>query len=163
MKKLKSFTSVLTFAAVSLLAMAPQASAAGTQIQNSGGRCLATYNYPDITHAALWGCNGRPDQRWTIHFDYLSGDRVIVNIKNDQDKCLGTWGGATNNGAQVVTWGCNNNPDQQWYIVKNPNKSTSWICNAKAERCLGSRSDWDGADLTIRDGNFNSDQQWYVP
>ena|ERR1700730_5255462 len=97
---------VVTWAAMVLMAPAASATTYGEIINYGDGKCL------DMTggskspgaQAQQWSCNGRPQQFWT--YISVGGGLYLVQNKNS-GLCLSILHNNTGNGAAVIQWNCN--------------------------------------------------------
>ena len=122
------------------------------------------------TTVIQWGCNGNPDQRWTL-VPYGSSQFMI---ENGNGQCLGIthwvpgWGETQsanpNNGAEAVNWGCSPNFANGviWGVDDYTFKPTIRLMNQTTHKCLGV---WQGGvspggSVIQWDCNQNNDQNW---
>jgi hypothetical protein len=68
------------------------------------------------TSAVLWHCNGNPDQQWRWGTTASYNGIVYQQLENGHNQWLGTDGGLTNIGTELVSWTClgSDHPDQYW-------------------------------------------------
>ncbi|WP_251095012.1 RICIN domain-containing protein [Streptomyces sp. Caat 7-52] len=151
-------TGALSAALVTVVGLAPSASAAGVSLKNGYGWCLGSKNGADRTVGYLWTCNGNRDQTWT--FNYVGEDVLgsFYQIINGNGQCLGTWGGSASQGAKIAVWDCNGNPDQKWYTKGRGNE----ILNRNSKKCLAGSGSFSGGTTAIQwSCNGNKDQKWH--
>ncbi|MEU3528476.1 RICIN domain-containing protein [Streptomyces sp. NPDC038707] len=153
-------TGAVSAALVTVVGLAPTASAAGGKsLKNGYGFCLGSLNGADRTVGYMWSCNGNRDQRWTFN---EVGEDVLGNfyqLINGNGQCLGTYGGSTARGAKISVWDCNGNPDQKWYVKSGSGPKE--IVNRNSKKCLaGSGSFGKGTNAIQWSCNGNKDQKW---
>jgi hypothetical protein len=95
---------------------APAGAAAGDNIQNwntQGAICLGITGGEKDASALVWTCNNHADQQWRQGKEY--GSTGYHQLVNNDNQCLGVYGGSAAEGAHVVGWDClTGHKDQYW-------------------------------------------------
>ncbi|MFF4393184.1 RICIN domain-containing protein [Streptomyces sp. NPDC001552] len=177
MKILKAALSAATVAVLTAglaVSSASTASAASTEydvVNRGSDKCLAVDWAAEYHVLGIqWGCNGNPDQKWTLEAKGSSVWGTFYEIKNGDGQCLGTLSGGTSDGTGIVAWECNGADDQRWFVdpvVNSPEYRTIRSLAARfagANKCLGiyKEATHDGASATLWDCNSRWDQQWQL-
>ncbi|MFC0843366.1 RICIN domain-containing protein [Streptomyces noboritoensis] len=171
LKRIATVATSMCMAAGAFVAAAPQASATipsmGLQVGSTMGPCLGQDYLPgeDSSSVIVWKCNGNPDQRWSadvVSFNLHDGLPDTVHLVNDNNQCLGVWGGDIHRGANASAWDCNGNPDQQWNVEPVGGGMVRLHSTYHQELCLGLRNGgtWNGNYAIVWDCNNNSDQKF---
>jgi hypothetical protein len=101
------------------------------------GECLGVYaaNMTDGTAIVQAPCDGTPNQTWiTTSYEpngAPGGSFTLMQNSQDPSKCLGVYGAATNDGANLVIWDClTGHADQSWYFyqVVQGTRGNPWGC-----------------------------------
>jgi alpha-tubulin suppressor-like RCC1 family protein len=102
------------------------------------------------TKIVMAGCNGSPEQNWTIEAD----GTIQVN-----GKCMDIYRDEKANKAPVELWTCTGGANQQWQAVGGT------LVNPVSGKCLDDpRFDTtDGIQLEIYTCNGGANQQWQLP
>ena len=102
------------------------------------------------TPVVMWGCNGTPEQNWTIETD----GTIQIN-----GKCLDVYRDGKKNKTRVELWTCHSGLNQQWQAVAGT------LVNPISGKCLDDPrfNTANGTQLEIYTCNGGRNQRWVLP
>jgi hypothetical protein len=103
-------------------AAARAANPPGKFLMNGDGLCLGIQGGRDLAPAVQWKCESTYNQLW---YPGLMNGAGAVEIKNEDNQCLGVEDGDANEGEIVYGWTCiTSHPDQYWYVIVSDGAET---------------------------------------